>query len=207
MRGPEQPEAVGTPHNHPHGGHRSPNLDDDGASTDLDLVRRARHGDDRAFHLLVDRHAAELYGFARGLAGNAADAEDLLQETFAGAFRGLSRFEGRATVRTWLNGILTRQAARLHRTRWRRPVVSLEPGAGEGAGRPAPPPPEIHLDVMGAIDRLEPEHRQVIVLRELRGLSYREMAEALGVPVGTVESRLHRARETLRGRLEGYLER
>ncbi len=80
--------------------------------TDFALIQRARGGDHGAFHDLVDRHAGSLFGLAVSLSGNAADAEDIVQETFTGAFRGLAGSEGRASVKTWLTRILVRQAAR-----------------------------------------------------------------------------------------------
>jgi len=81
-------------------------------ATDLELVRAAGGGDEGAFHALMDRHMKSLYRIAMGLTGNHADAEDVLQETFVGAFKGLRRFDGRSSVRTWLIAILTRQAAK-----------------------------------------------------------------------------------------------
>ena len=93
---------------------------------DSDLVRAAARGDGRAFHELVDRHGPRLYRLAVGLVGNASDAEDVLQEAFTGAFRGLRRFEGRSSVKTWLSRILVTQAALWRRRkRSRQTVVSL----------------------------------------------------------------------------------
>jgi RNA polymerase sigma-70 factor (ECF subfamily) len=178
--------------------------------TDAALLARARGGDDAAFRALVDRHAPGLYAAALSLVGRAADAEDLLQETFAGAFRGLGRFEGRSSVKTWLTAILVRRAA-MHRRRAGRKDARLIPLSAAAGGTAADRPSatgtvDARLDVMDAIRSLRPEHREAIVLRELQGLSYDEMAEALGVPRGTVESRLFRARRALRERLAGYLD-
>ena len=75
-------------------------------ATDSELVRRARHGDEAAFHELVDRYAGVLFGLAFSLVGHAADAEDVVQETFSGAFRGLRAFRGFSSVKTWLIRIL-----------------------------------------------------------------------------------------------------
>jgi RNA polymerase sigma-70 factor (ECF subfamily) len=177
--------------------------------TDAALLARARGGDDAAFHALVNRHAPGLYAVAVSLVGSAVDAEDLLQETFAGAFRGLSRFGGRSSVKTWLTAILLRRAA-MHRRRAGRKdarLVPLSAAAGTATGRPsATGTVDARLDVMDAIRSLRPEHREAIVLRELQGFSYDEMAEVLGVPRGTVESRLFRARRALRERLADYLD-
>jgi RNA polymerase sigma-70 factor (ECF subfamily) len=180
--------------------------------TDLELVRRARHDDEPAFHELMDRYAGELYGLAFSLVGNAADAEDVLQETFSGAFRHLRSFEERASVSTWLTRILVRQAAKRHRLKRRRAEVSLDAlsqGSRAILGGAETPSPvfdlDLRLDVDTVLDALSPEHREVLVLRELRGISYREISEVLDVPEGTVESRLFRARRELRERLKDYL--
>jgi len=178
----------------------------------LELARRARKGDEEAFHELVDRHAKDLFGLAVSLVGNSADAEDVVQETFSGAFRGLGAFKERSSVKTWLRRILVKQAARCHRRRGVRKAVSLD-GLSEAAvfllgkreAGPTTKDLDIRMDVLAVLEALSPEHRQVVVLRELQGMSYEEMAQVLGVPRGTVESRLFRAREKLRERLKEYL--
>lgn len=172
--------------------------------TDIELVRRARHGDLEAFHGLVDRYASYLYGLAVSLCGHQADAEDVVQETLAGAYRGLGGFAERSSVKTWLTRILVRQAAGHFRRRaWRSTVIRLDSapapqvaGASEAA--------DVRMDVQRAILDLSPEHREVIVLREMQGLTYDEIARELGVPRGTVESRLHRARRELARMLTEY---
>jgi RNA polymerase sigma-70 factor (ECF subfamily) len=176
--------------------------------SDLELVSRAQTGDASAFHELLDRHAGYLFGVAASMVGNAADAEDVVQETLLGAFRGLRGFEGRSSVKTWLTSILIRQTAMRRRSAGRRLAASLESAAEAESGPSASPPTEAtdtRIDLMAAIQELSPDHREVIVLREINGLSYEEMAEALGVPRGTIESRLFRARRQLQERLEGYL--
>jgi RNA polymerase sigma-70 factor, ECF subfamily len=175
---------------------------------DNELARLSGRGDAASFEALVERHAAYLYGVAYALCGNSADAEDLVQETLAGAWRG--KFRGESSARTWLVQILVRQAAMLHRSRRRhgRPV-SLDSDSGgpaaEATGPSASASAAARLDLAAMLGSLSPEHRLVIVLRELEGMSYEEMARTLGVPQGTVESRLHRAREELRRRYQGYV--
>jgi RNA polymerase sigma-70 factor (ECF subfamily) len=182
---------------------------------DLALVRRAARGDGRAFHELVDRHAPRLYRMAVSLCGNAADAEDVLQETFTGAYRGLGRFEARASVKTWLSRILVTQAALWRRRRRSRrdafPLTGLNGPEEEGGGLPIPAPGvgpaaevDYRIDLRAALQTLSGDHREVVTLREIDGLSYEEIARVLGVPRGTVESRLHRARAELRDRLKAY---
>jgi RNA polymerase sigma-70 factor (ECF subfamily) len=169
---------------------------------DAQLLKLSRT-DPRAFRQLVERQGQYLYGVAHGLTSNAADAEDLVQETLLGAVKGT--FRGESSVRTWLVKILVNQAAMLRRARSRRPESRLDEAkspvsaSGSGAGKV-----DAKLDLTAMLDQLSVEHRQIIVLRELEGLSYEEMAAALGVPRGTVESRLHRAREELRRRFKGY---
>ena len=169
--------------------------------SDADLLRKASRGAEQAYRELVERHAPRLYRVALSLIGHAADAEDALQETFAGAFRHAGRYEGRASVKTWLTQILVRQAARRHRDRGRKTVglgnvASSRPGEGSADAR---------MDVDAAVQALSADHREVIVLREMQGLTYEEIAEALDVPRGTVESRLFRARQELKSRLKDYL--
>jgi RNA polymerase sigma-70 factor (ECF subfamily) len=189
----------------------------------LELVRRSRRGDGGAFHALVDRYAQSMFALAHSLVGNAADAEDVVQETFAGAFRGIERFEERASVKTWLTRILVNQANRLRRDRSTRRMTSLDaPVSGSGedadggetmaAGDVAASRPstvagvDAKMDLAAMLQTLSPDHRQVIVLREMEQLSYDEIAEVLKVPIGTVESRLFRARAELRQRLKAYVE-
>lgn len=186
--------------------------------SDLDLLRSATQGDEKAFHLLVDRHAPGLFRLAMSLSSTRADAEDICQETFAGAYQSMSRFDGRSSVKTWLTKILIRRAAKIwHKQRHSRRAISIDDsGSNDSGGGPASHiahkvslPSKVtqvdqQLDLMQVIRTLSPEHRDVIVLRELEGFSYDEIAAALKIPRGTVESRLHRARGELRKKLGDY---
>ena len=180
-------------------------------STDSELLTKARRGDEDAYQEIVDCFAGGLYRLAFALLGNAADAEDALQETLAGAFRGIERFEGRASLKTWLSRILVKQAARRRRSRKRSEALPLhglsggaaDPADGSASGREGTL--ALRMDVLVALDALDPHHREVVALREFQGMSYDEIAGALGVPRGTVESRLFRARQILRERLKDYL--
>lgn len=169
---------------------------------DRELVRQIGLGDPDAFEALLERHARYLFGIAQALVGN-ADAEDLVQETFAAILQ--TRFRGEASVRTWLVQILVRRAGMLHRSRARRERWHAAAADGSSQEVRSTPGADARMDLTTMLESLTPEHRAVIVLREIQGLSYEEMASALGVPRGTVESRLHRAREELRRRYEGYL--
>lgn len=180
--------------------------------SDSELLQKAKEGDDAAFHELVDRYASSMFRLAFALVGNGADAEDVVQETFVGAFQRMASFRGKSSVKTWLLRILSKQAARCHRRRSRNRAVP----AGEllngsqvlrdriGGGQ-ADETTDVRLDMTEIIGKLSMKHGQVLVLRELEGMSYSEIAEALGVPRGTVESRLFRARQELKKQLAGYL--
>lgn len=141
--------------------------------------------------------------------GHTNDAQDILQETLLAAYEGLPRFEGRAAVRTWLVGILTRQVALNRRQKAARRTTSLDAhreDADESNSSSAIEPTvkssisatDARLDLMELMARLNDEHRQVLILRELVGLTYDEIADLLDLPRGTVESRLFRARQMLR---------
>jgi len=173
--------------------------------SDVELLRRIGHGAQDAFRELVNRHSRYLYGIAYSLTGNSSDAEDVVQETFVAVIN--SKFRGESAVRTWLVQILIRRAAMLRRSKRRSttPLVGANdaltvPARGSGGS-------DARLDLAVMLEALSVEHRQVIVLRELEGMSYEEMAIALDVPRGTVESRLHRARNELRERFKGYLQK
>jgi len=166
---------------------------------DDELILSAKSGArsaGEAFHLLIDRHAAAMLRLAETLVPRSQDAEDLLQETFLAAFRGVGTFEGRSSVKTWLYAILFRQAALFRR---RRGMTSL--ALSDDASRLTPSHTdaiEARLDLQAALARLPGDFRAILILRELDGLSYDEIASVLALPRGTVESRLHRARAALR---------
>jgi RNA polymerase sigma-70 factor (ECF subfamily) len=179
---------------------------------DTELLAQIGRGDQAAFRTLLDRHARYLFGVAHAMSGSTADAEDLVQETLVGALTSAARFRGESSVRTWLVRILINRVrmwrrsgkrhegtVRLEATHVESPTGSAASASGSGAAAV-----DAKLDLTQMLDQLTPEHRQVIILRELQGMSYEEMAHALDVPRGTIESRLHRAREELRKRFKGY---
>jgi RNA polymerase sigma-70 factor (ECF subfamily) len=178
---------------------------------DLDLLKRAQQqGGDSAFGELMERHTARLYRLAFSLMGNAADVDDVLQETFLGALKGVRSFREKSSVKTWFTRILVNQIAR-HRRYWRvrrseRPLSADGEAVLSGALVPARADgTEVQMDVAAMLQTLSPEHRMIVTLREMDGLSYEEISQTLDVPVGTVESRLFRARQELRQRLKSYL--
>src|SRR5690242_8950183 len=102
--------------------------------SDLDLLQLSCKGDGLAFRELVDRHSESLFRLAQWLSGNRADAEDVLQETFTGAFKSMGRFAGRASVKTWLTQILIRQASKMRHRRGRMKIAAHPDPSGGGSG-------------------------------------------------------------------------
>jgi RNA polymerase sigma-70 factor (ECF subfamily) len=185
---------------------------------DRALVERARGGDRQAFGQLVERHQRRVYALAFGILRERDDAWDAAQEAFVKAFRNLDRFEGTAAFYTWLYRITYNVSIDHLRERNRREQVDLDENrdleeAREGDAQPAL---EAHPDVMidrrelsavlhRAMSKLSEKHRAIIVLREVEGLSYEEMAETLGISKGTVMSRLFHARQNLQVLLAPYV--
>jgi RNA polymerase sigma-70 factor (ECF subfamily) len=172
--------------------------------TDIELIRQSASGSGPAFHQLLDRHADRLFRLAVRLTGQAADAEDVVQETFAGAYRNAHTFKGDASVGTWLTKILVRQVAQWQRSR----VKHRTSDVAEITGGPSSPGQQsgidARFDLQSALLTLSEEHQQVLVLREFEQMSYDEIAAVLEIPKGTVESRIHRARNELRAKLKSY---
>lgn len=172
------------------------------------LAARARNGDQAAFTALVRRYERPIVHFCARMIGNTADAEDVAQECFLSLHRSLGRIEPRARFSTLLFGIarnLTLNHLRDGRRRGRhmaRPVEGLEsePASADRPDRRALAA-EIGTVLAAAMDELAPEHREVLVLREMNQLDYETIADIVGCPIGTVRSRLARAREALRLRL------
>lgn len=171
---------------------------------DRGLVARVAAGDRDALAALDARHRRPLFAYLLLLAPDRGTAEELLQDTLVAAWRGAGRFEGRSSVRSWLFAIARRQAA----TALRRRALPL---AGEEALAAVPTteagPEALALagaaraDLVAALRAVAPVHREVLAVTLGHGLSYEETAAVLGVPVGTVKSRLSNARRALRALL------
>ena len=184
-----------------------------------ELARRAGGGDEDAFAELVRLHEKKVYHLALRICGNQEDAADAAQEAFLSAWRGLPNFRGEAGFSTWLYRLTSNAAIDcLRRSRRRREEASLDDeGLGLSAVDRAPSPQaraegaELRRAVLEGLGQLSEDHRQALALRELQELSYEEIAGALGVDIGTVKSRISRARSALRkillknGNLSGYL--
>lgn len=161
------------------------------------LARYADHGDEAAFHALVRRHAGMVLGTCRRVLGNAADADDAFQATFVVLVRKARALAGRLSVGAFLHGVAFHTALKLRATTVKRRAKEAR------AARPGPPPDR--SDLLAALDeelaRLPEKYRAAVVLCELEGRSRREAAAALGVPQGTLSSRLAAAHRTLEARL------
>ncbi len=165
----------------------------------------AAEGDADAFEALVRRYQSRIISLTRGYAGNSADAEDLAQEVFVRVFRSLRRFRGESLFRSWLYTIALNVVRSHHSRRGRQKPVWGDSGADDTKPFDTPgdsPDVEIALVRRDAIDRalatLPDDLREAVILRDLHGLEYREIADATGAPIGTVESRIFRARQRLR---------
>ena len=183
-----------------------------GINDDQALIEACRAGETEAYGVLVRRYQERLYPTVLRLTGCAEDAQDLLQETFLRAYEKLARFHGASSFYTWIYRIAVNLALSGHRRR--RPMLRLDDGSERNAPGPAVDPretdPSLPLEraerdrlIQNALDALAPDHRAVVVMKEFDGLRYEEIGAVLGVPVGTVRSRLHRARCELRERLRG----
>ena len=177
---------------------------------DLALARRAAAGDRDALHRVVDRYARPLFRIARGLCDSVPDAEDAVQEALIDILRGIGGFDGNASLLTWMTRILVRRAGKMRRKRKRSAALPLDESSDSvgwserGQTSRNADREDCRLDLHAALPKLAREFREVIVLREVQGMSYAEIAAALGIPQGTVESRIHRARLELRVHLRSY---
>jgi RNA polymerase sigma-70 factor (ECF subfamily) len=185
-------------------------------AADEEAVDRVLAGDRDAFAVLVERHGSRIHAAILRMVGNPETANDLAQETFLRAFTALASFRRGAAFSTWLYAIALNQV----RTEYRRrksmkgqAMLSLDAAGGPGddpgdrpqepAGSgPGPADEAVRKEEAAilhrALSKLDEEYREAVVLRDLEGLSYEEIAEAVGVPPGTVRSRIHRGRAALR---------
>jgi RNA polymerase sigma-70 factor, ECF subfamily len=169
---------------------------------DEELVRLFLGGDRSAFGTLVERHERRVYNLAYRMLGRPEDADDATQEVFVICLRKLGGFQGRSAFSTWLHRVALNVCYEALRKRSRERVVDQD--------EIEPPPDPDHADaavaaadVHRALQLVPDEFRAVLVLHDLQGMPYEEIAEALGAPVGTVKSRLHRGRVALGRVLRG----
>jgi RNA polymerase sigma-70 factor (ECF subfamily) len=184
------------------------------ALSDAELVRKCQTGEWRAYNELIARHQDKLFNLICRCVGNMEDARDLCQEVFLKAFRALPEFRGDAAFGTWLHQIGVNALISWRRRRRGHAAASLNSGGNDPDADSAADPPDVSTDpaqladqhererfVQRAISELDEEQRILVVLRDVQGFDYQEIARMLGCPRGTVKSRLHRARLVLRDKL------
>ena len=173
------------------------------------IVRKVLQGDVNAFEKLVTEYEKAVYAIAQRMTGNAEDAADMTQETFIKAYNSLSSFRGDSKFSVWLYRIANNVCLDFLRSRSRRPTVSLSTEDDDGEETQLDiadesQSPELLLEssltrdaVRRGLNALPPDYKQILLLREIQGLSYEEIAAALGIESGTVKSRIFRARKRL----------
>jgi RNA polymerase sigma-70 factor (ECF subfamily) len=161
------------------------------STSDAEYVRRLQRGETDAFEMLVRRHEKTIFNLVYRMLGDYDEAAEVSQEVFLSAYRAIGRFRGDANFSTWLYRIA------LNHTSTRR--SDPQPGPAETMEKK-----EIRERVQRALNNLEPDDATVILLRDLQDIPYEEVARLLEIPVGTVKSRLHRARQALKSQLATY---
>ena len=173
------------------------------------IVRKVLQGDVNAFEKLVTEYEKAVYAIAQRMTGNPEDAADMTQETFIKAYNSLSSFRGDSKFSVWLYRIANNVCLDFLRSKNRRPTVSLSTEDDDGEETQLDiadesQSPELLLEssltrdaVRRGLDSLPPDYKQILLLREIQGLSYEEIAAALGIESGTVKSRIFRARKRL----------
>jgi RNA polymerase sigma-70 factor, ECF subfamily len=173
---------------------------------ETEIIRRAKAGDSEAFSELVERYHRRVVGVAQAVVHNPDDAVELAQETFVRAYENLAKFESRSSFSTWLYRIAANLAIDFRRREGRHTVLRGEEAENEldrlpssrGNSFQETARGELNRRINDALNELTPEHRAVILLREVEGLSYDEISDVLECPRGTVMSRLHYARSRLK---------
>jgi RNA polymerase sigma-70 factor (ECF subfamily) len=183
------------------------------SADDQRLIAECLQGNTAAFGVLVRQYQERLYHTVFRLVGNAEDAQDVVQETFLNAYQSLEGFKGDSQLFTWLYRIAVNTAISMKRKQrvllsldaGRNGVQGIEPLDSSEGSRPghALEQAEQSRRIQHALSLLSAEHRAVLVLKDMEGHKYEMMAELLQVPIGTIRSRLHRARLELREILQG----
>ncbi len=182
------------------------------------LVRRLKARDPRAFEMLVERYQEPVLNFLYRMIGNRLEAEDLAQEVFIAVFKKIDSFRGEASLQTWIYRIASNDVKNRRKYMGRRPFDTLPPGIGadraaddDGGSvmstRPSRPDEllegyQMERRIQRAIGELEEEQRLILVLRDIQNETYDSIAEITGLALGTVKSRLHRARLALKEKLD-----
>ncbi|MBI2899077.1 MAG: sigma-70 family RNA polymerase sigma factor [Planctomycetes bacterium] len=182
------------------------------ADSDRELVRRAQDGDPDAFNELVLRHQEKIFNAVYRFCSHWEDACDITQRAFVNAFRKIGEFKGDSAFTTWMYRIAFNQSVSFRRETGRQKTVSLTSKDDEMVREPAfehNPSERLETDdsrrkVQQALAALDDDDRKIIVLKDLQGYSYDEIAAILDIPKGTVRSRLHRARLALKTKLKSF---
>ncbi len=177
---------------------------------DLRLARRIQGGDPRAFEEFLDSYGARVQFLVRRTVTDRSDAEDLTQEIFVHLYRNIGSYRGEAALATWVYRVALNQCAKYaNKTRPQNVPLDEQDIEASTDWRSDPEQAavkrELSDQVQDALNLLSPQHKEVVVLHELYGLTYQECAQTLEVPVGTVKSRLFNAIRRLRDSLSGYV--
>lgn len=178
--------------------------------SDADCVRRLQRGEIEAFEILIRRHEKTIFNLVYRMLGDYDEAAETSQEVFLSAYRAIDRFRGDANFSTWLYRIALNHTSTRRRNIHRRQQRSVAIEDTEPARDPQPGPAEtmekkeLRERVQKALNSLEPDDATVILLRDMQDIPYDEVARLLEIPVGTVKSRLHRARQALKSQLASY---
>lgn len=189
-----------------------------GAETDKELVKRVQQGDKAAFDILVLKYQSRIINLVSRFVRNPADAMDVTQEAFIKAYRALPNFRGDSAFYTWMYRIAVNTAKNYLAVQSRRPneadqdISEIEQIEGDNALKEQATPEhmlltdEIQSTVINAIENLPDDLRVAIMLREVEGLSYEEIAAVMDCPIGTVRSRIFRAREAIDNELQPLIQ-
>ncbi len=176
------------------------------------LIKKSKNGDSEAFELLITPYMTKVYNIALGILGSSEDAEDAAQEAFIKAFRNIGSFNENSGLYTWLYRIVYNCCLDMIRKKQRRPFsfLTISKGSDDDSdfeieiadSRPLPDEilskTEMQGEVRRAVSMLKESYRTIIVMRDFEGLSYDEIADVLGISLGTVKSRISRGRESLK---------
>ena len=169
---------------------------------ELRAIAQAKQGDAEAFEFLVRTYETSVYRLALRMCGNAHDAEEVAQEAFVAAWKGMPSFRGESKFSSWLYQLTSNAAIDfLRREKRHRAATPLDDEvdlAAPGTPQQAAEEAELQQTLQQALDALTPEHRQIFLLRQMRQMSYEEIGRLLGLESGTVKSRLSRAKKQLR---------
>jgi len=174
------------------------------ARRDADLVERLKKGDPKALDELYRRHREAAYGIAYRLVGNRDDGLEVVQESFIHVMRGIQSFRGQSSFRTWLYRIVTHAALDYRRWRALRTADSLDTSAEPAVAAEGRSPQEAAADrdlgaaIDKALSNISEKNRAALILYAIEGMSYKEVADVLGISIGTVMSRIFNARQRLR---------